>query len=114
MIKKPDLSETDFINMIQYTRNEGFLTFFPDKMKTEVESIMKNKKIGVDTKGRSKSEILRGIIFQLWTNCFHEGITFEEFYNSKMDNYIKSIQQITDKIEIDRLDDYYKTKNERR
>lgn len=109
-IQALDGNDNECLQMLQSIKTDGFLTFSPDKLKAEVEAIMKNRKIGVNEEGKSKSELLRGRIYELWLKGYKSG-TFESFYESKMDFFITGVQQIIDTIEIDRLDDYYTTKN---
>jgi len=105
------LTDDQKISVLQANGNDGFLTFSPDALKAEVEAVMKNRKIGASETGKSKSEILRGTLYDYWKKNYSGGRLFEEFYNERMDSMITKIKQTIEKIDIDRLDDYYSQKN---
>ena len=105
------LTDDQKIIILQANGNDGFLTFSPDALKGEIEGIMKNRKIGASEEGRSKSEIMRGTLYDYWMKNYSGGKPFEDFYNEKMDSMITKIKQTIEQIDIDRLDDYYSQKN---
>lgn len=104
------LTEDKKLSIMQSNGNDGFLTFSPDELKAEIEAVMKNKKIGASEGGKSKSEILRGTLYDYWKKNYSGGKLFEDFYNEKMDSMITKIKQTIEQIDIDRIDDYYKPK----
>ena len=104
------LTDDQKIIILQANGNDGFLTFSPDALKGEIEGIMKNRKIGASEEGKSKSEILRGTLYRYWQAVSPGNIPAEDFYNEKMDGIINKLKQAIEKIDIDRLDDYYKDK----
>lgn len=102
-----DLTDELKLSIEQARGSEGFMTFSPDKLKAEVEAVMKNKKIGINEEGKSKSEILRGTLFQYWQTASPGSKPFEEFYNEKMDGITNKIKQAIEQIDVDRLDQHY-------
>lgn len=110
-IRNDKIEPDEYLRILQAEGMNGWLTFSEDKLKSEIEAVMKNRKIGVNEEGKSKSELLRGKLFTLWQNCYQGDPDFEKYYNLKMDGFIKSIQQTIDEIEINRMDDYYTNKN---
>ncbi len=101
----PDLR----LEIVQTNGSEGWLSFTPDKLKAEVEKVMKDRRIGIDTEGRSNSERLRGAIYKYWTLL--PGVEpFEEFYSKKMQGFIDEISKRVSEIEVDQMADYYETK----
>lgn len=99
------------INIIQALNSEGWLTFSNNKLKTDVEAIMKNRKIGINEEGKSRSALMRGELYRFWLNGYKGKKSFEEFYEAKMDDYITRIKQVNDQIEIDRMDESYGINN---
>ncbi len=85
-------TELDFLRLKQMLKSEGFLLFSHDKIKQDVEAAMKDRKIGITTSGKSKSAILRGVIFQYWNEVYKGDKSFEEYYNLAMDHEIKTVR----------------------
>lgn len=110
-IRNDKIEPDEYLRILQAEGMNGWVTFSEDKLKAEVEAVMKNRKIGVNEEGKSKSELLRGKLFTLWQNCYQGDPDFEKYYNLKMEGFIKSVQQTIDEIEINRMDDYYANKN---
>ena len=104
------LTEEQKISIIQANGKDGYMTFGPDELKAEIEAIMRDKKIGVTEAGKSRSEILRGTLYDYWKKNYSGAKPFDDFYNDRMDSYIIQIKQTIDQLDIDRLDDYYKPK----
>lgn len=105
-IPKP-VEDDQLLSVSQANGTDGFLTFSPDKLKAEVEAVMKNKKIGASEEGRSKSEILRGTLFEYWKLASPGSMDFDTFYNEKMEGITNKLKQAIEQIEIDRLDEHY-------
>jgi hypothetical protein len=105
-IPKP-VDDDQVLSIQQANGTDGFLTFSHDKLKAEVEAVMKNKKIGISEDGKSKSEILRGTLFQYWQTASPGSVPFEDFYNEKMDGITNKLKQAIEQIDIDRLDQHY-------
>ncbi|MCJ7447933.1 MAG: hypothetical protein MUO72_09580 [Bacteroidales bacterium] len=103
-IPNDKISENDDLAIRQELGEEGWLTFSPDKLKAEIEVVMRNRKIGASEEGKSKSEILRGTLFQYWNKNYSKK-PFEEFYQERMNDIITSIKQETEKIDIERIDE---------
>lgn len=78
--------DLDSLVIAQMLGADGFLLFSVDEIKREVEKAARDKKIGMNERGFSKSQILRGTMSSLWMNS--SGISFEEFYNKEMDKII--------------------------
>lgn len=70
--------------ILEQSKGEGFLLFSPDEIKKQVEEAIKNKRIGINYKGKTKSEILRGTIYSIWANA-NTTKSFEQFYSESMD-----------------------------
>ena len=85
-------TELDFLRLKQMLKSEGFLLFSHDKIKQDVEAAMKDRKIGITTSGKSKSAILRDVIFQYWNEVYKGDKSFEEYYNLAMDHEIKTVR----------------------
>ena len=86
--------EVDLMQLFQIEQMDGFLSFNSDPLKKRVEEMMKNTKIGASEKGRSKSQILRGVLFLLSEQ--ENKHNYEEFYNSKMDEIIEHFKKKLD------------------
>lgn len=106
-IKNENLTEDEYLRILQAENMEGWVTFSEDKLKHDVEAAMKNRKIGANPEGRSKSEILRGELFNYWTEGYRGNKSFDEFYNEKMEGFITRIRQITEQLSIDKIDEFY-------
>jgi hypothetical protein len=107
------LQEDEKLIITQAQNTMGWLTFSPDKLKAEVEEVMKNRKIGVEEEKMSPSELMRGAIYQYWTKVYRGHETFDEFYKKKMDGFITHINQTVEQIEVNRIDEFYsKPKND--
>ena len=79
--------EADELQLIQYTKTDGFLAFNPDEFKKRVEDFMKDRSIGVDDTGKSESTKLRGKIYVIWEDAIASGKTkktAEQFYIDTM------------------------------
>jgi len=109
---KDTLTADNILSIFQANASFGFLTFTPDKLKAEVEQVMKDRTIGASEKGRSQSEIMRGALYDYWKNLDIPNKTFEEFYNEKMNAYVTRIKQISGQLEADKIDEYYTPKSE--
>ena len=86
-LNREDISDEQLVEIMQSVGSFGYFTFTPDKLKTEVEKIMKNKTIGIRNSGFSPSQVLRGKINILWEKSDSEK-TFAEFYSDWMDKII--------------------------
>jgi len=106
-IANRDLDSLELIKFMQEQGTAGYLTFSPDKLKAAVEEVMKNKKIGIDEKGKSRSELMRGALYEFWLEGYPGGKPFEDFYSERMDSMITKIKHETGQIQIDNMDDYY-------
>jgi hypothetical protein len=106
-IPTTELEEDSKLTIQQALSNDGWLTFSPDKLKAEVEKIMKDRTIGASTEGKSKSEILRGSLYKYWTTVYKGDKSFDDFYAAKMDGFITYINQTIEQIEIDQIDKFY-------
>lgn len=84
--------EVDEIDLMQSLRMDGYLLFNQDDYKKEVEDVMKNRKLGVSEEGKSKSQILRGVIWQLWSNGHIKCDNAEDAYNQKMNQIINHLK----------------------
>jgi len=73
----------DELVLLQLRNTEGWLAFNEDKFKEQVEKAMEARSIAVSTKGKSKSQTLRGILWSVW-NTLDEDITFEKYYEREM------------------------------
>ena len=66
----------------------GWLYFSTSEVKAQTEKIMKDRKVGISYNGRTESQRLRGVLFQVWDKGLKqfelENETFDEFYNRKM------------------------------
>lgn len=80
--------DIDPIQLMQSIKVHGYLAFSPDELKKEVEEAMANTSIGIDEYGKSKSKILRGVIYQLWLNGETEKSS-EQFYLDLMNQIIE-------------------------
>jgi len=90
-----DVNELEELALTQMLDTDGFLAFSGDVIKREVEDAMKNVKLGIDEKGKSKSKILRGLIWQYWSQFYDGSKTDEEYYNLVMDHFIQMIKDKT-------------------
>lgn len=81
----------DELEMMQLPKTTGELLFNGNPFTAEVEAVMKNRKYGVD-EGKSKSQILRGVIYQLWSTGQIDCDNDEEAYNQKMDQIINHLK----------------------
>jgi hypothetical protein len=104
------LTENEILVIKQMNSEAGWLTFTRDKLKTEIEAVMKDRKIGADYDKRSKSEQMRGILYEYWMAGNPAAKSFEDFYNEKMEGYIQKLKSIVGQIEADKLDEYYNQK----
>lgn len=109
-VKKEGLSDDTMLSIIQSNGTDGWLTFSKDKLKEEVEKVMKDRKIGASEEGRSKSEIMRGILYKYW-EITKGNKNFEDFYAEKMDGFITKIKQIIAQIEAEEICQFYDKSN---
>jgi Glu-tRNA(Gln) amidotransferase subunit E-like FAD-binding protein len=87
-----EMTEEDQIRLEQAKGEEGFLLFHGDEIKKSVEDMMKDKSIGIDDKGRSPSQKLRGAIFQSFDQSYTGTLDWETFY-------VKSMQKLQSIVE---------------
>lgn len=74
--------EIDPVVLEQLEGTEGFITFSGDKLKKSVEDAMKDRKIGISMEGKSPSQVLRGVLWQI-AEQQEEG-SGDFFYNDEM------------------------------
>ena len=82
----------DSVELMQATGTEGNLLFVSDEIKAEVEAAMRDKKIGMQESGWTKSQDMRGLIIQLWMED-NKGMDRDTYYRKYMDtvnNHIRS------------------------
>lgn len=87
-----DIEESELVELIQITGSYGYFTFTHDKLKTEVEKIMRNKKIGIRESGFSPSQVLRGKINILWQKSDSEK-PFDQYYSDWMNTIITHFEE---------------------
>jgi len=105
-VKKEGMTDDTKLSIEQDNGNEGWITFSRDKLKEEVENVMRNRKIGINEEGKSKSELMRGALYRYWQKC-PGNKAFEDFYNEKMEGFITKINQTTAQIEAEEIDQFY-------
>lgn len=67
----------------------GYLKFAGKPITKEIEDAMENKHLSADIHGKTKSQVLRGLLFELWTLEDPEQVLdASEFYDTKMDQLI--------------------------
>jgi hypothetical protein len=82
--------EIDYIDLAVTEKKKGYLYFNTDLVSEKVEKIMEDRSIGVNERGKSPSQRLRGILYQYWDeNIDSEIENFEQFYERKMDEIIE-------------------------
>jgi len=86
-----EITEEKFLEIQQAIGTFGYITFTPDKLKKQVEEVMKNRKIGIRPDGFSHSQVLRGQLRKLWELVDYEG-TFESYYDLKMNQIINHFE----------------------
>jgi len=106
-VNTEDMDDLKKMTIIQKLNSDGWLTFSQDKLKIEIEEAMKNKKIGVNTDGKSLSERMRGQLYRYWRELNTPNQSFELFYQQKMEGYIGRIQQIADGLESENIEKLY-------
>jgi len=90
--------EIDELELIQLLNTEGILVFNGDELKKEVLEVIKNKKYGlIDENGRTKSEILRGVLYSCWTEGILKKEDAEHAYTVEMDKIINHYKNKLDK-----------------
>lgn len=82
-----ETTEDDLLRLEQMKKTPGWLLFNHDEFIMKVEQAMKNRKLGINEHGKSKSEIMRGKIFRYWSECYQAPgkLEFEEYYRKVMD-----------------------------
>jgi Glu-tRNA(Gln) amidotransferase subunit E-like FAD-binding protein len=88
-----EMTEEDQIRLEQAKGEEGFLLFHGDEIKKSVEDMMKDKSIGIDDKGRSPSQKLRGAIFQAWDQVYSGSDDFDAFYKRAMAKLTEQVKK---------------------
>ena len=73
----------DPLVVAQMTKTDGWLAFNEDQFKAEVEKAMADRKIGVNTEGKSHSQVFRGILYDIWTQTA-EQILWDDYYHREM------------------------------
>lgn len=85
--------ELDEMQLAQMEGKKGHLVFALDEITAKVEELMKARRVEVDRDGRSKSQIMRGEIFEVWQSKFRERFPeFNDFYAAWMDKLIGEIK----------------------
>lgn len=74
--------EIDPLVLEQVAGTEGFISFSGDTLKKSVEDAMKDRSIGVNMDGKSPSQVLRGVLWQI-AEQQEEG-SGDFFYNDEM------------------------------
>lgn len=98
-----ELSETDLLSLKNMEGLEGHLAFSEDRVKKEVEDAMKDLKVGMDERGKSKSQIVRGLVMRYWTDYYKGSLNFGEYYNKTMNIIIDKLRQKINDKEFDRM-----------
>ena len=86
-----EIGENELMELIQLKGADGHLLFHIDEIKKELEEIIKDKKIAVDSNGLTQSQRLRK---EIWTN-WNEGdstLKFDEFYLRAIEYFIKLLK----------------------
>ena len=81
----------DSIVMEQIRASSGFLSFSADMLKKTVEDAMKNRRIGVEYDGKTQSQILRGVLWELGER--NPEMTGEIFYDFEMNRIIEHYKE---------------------
>jgi len=87
-----EYSEDFDLLVTQSVDADGYIAFSADVLKREVEEAMKNRSIGVNEQGKSKSQILRGRIYKYWNEQYSGTKEWEEYYSTVMDALIEKIK----------------------
>ena len=85
--------EIDQIDLAEMTKKKGWIYFSHDEQNAKIERIMGERRIVETRNGRTPSQRLRGILFELWDGGTqtHELQTedFPAFYLRKMEQLIE-------------------------
>ncbi len=87
-----EVDEMEELSFAQMLETEGYLAFSGDPIKLAVEEAMKNTKLGIDEKGRSKSKVLRGVIYKYWAEHYTGKLEDEDYYMMAMDKFINMVK----------------------
>ena len=82
--------ELDDLEILQTIGMTGHLLFSGDEFKRQVEDAMKNRKIVVDENGKTPSQIIRGLIWQL---ADQNGMNGEDAYKRWTDREIADLRE---------------------
>ena len=91
-IKTKTYTKVEFMTFDQVPENElmlinkmpGYLMFQEDKFSADQETIMKDKKFGMNEKGMSPSQLLRGTLLDIWVKNYPDQDK-EKFYQMAME-----------------------------
>jgi hypothetical protein len=101
-----EVSTVSKIEVLNAIGKHGFVAFSTDEIKAEVEDAMKDLKVGIDEKGKSKSQVLRGVINKYWNEHYSGAESFKEFYNRSMDEIIRKVRRKISEAEVTKLFEY--------
>ncbi len=84
MSTKEEIEEFDELCLL---KNEGYLLFNSDEPKKQVVDAMKDKKLGINERGYSPSQLLRGEIVKEWQKGDQDK-SMEQYYKETMQKII--------------------------
>ena len=96
----PELNEFDLIQFNQNIMKFGYFGFSIDEWKDQVEKVMGDLSIGVDEKGKSQSQRLRGKLLEYYDKVYTGDLLFKDFYQ-------KTIQKLYDKVNSKIVDEFF-------
>lgn len=85
--------DIDEMQLAQHQGSKGYLAFSVDEITEKTEAIMKDRRIGVDKTGQTRSQILRGNVWALWDKKHRiEYPVFDVFYDRWMNHFNEQIK----------------------
>ena len=85
---KQDLDE---VIMEQIKASKGYLSYSVDLLKKSVEEAMKNRRIGIEYNGKTQSQILRGVLWEIGET--QSDMTGDIYYDYEMNRIISHYKQ---------------------
>ena len=79
--------DLDSIVMEQIKDSSGYLSYSADVLNKSLEEAMKNRRIGIEYGGKTQSQILRGVLWEIGEKS--DDMTGDIFYDHEMNKIIE-------------------------